>query len=254
MQSADQSAPFLELAPELRLLIYNHVWPGTDDGQFSDAPNSNVRRSNIAAESALLRVCRTTCIEASPIFFTKNAFVATISSDNWHWLPSWLQSIGPKHTSLIPSLTIEWRFSQRTLDWIDTHHTKICHWAEDEPSCQKPTASLPILTSPDVGFALALATAYPTITTDLHEYTQLELTNIRAAIQLAIALKNIHGLRVDRIYIPEYCPPFNSVMGSGCMEEIKIIRDICVTSQCVFYHKVGDGIMEKETEGKEKNT
>ncbi|PIA91375.1 hypothetical protein CB0940_09905 [Cercospora beticola] len=244
MQSADQFAPFLELSPELRLLIYHHVWPGPDDGQSSNAPNSNIRRSNIAAESALLRVCRTTCIEASPIFFTKNAFVATIASDSWHWLPKWLQLIGPKHTSLIPSLTIEWHLSQRTLDWFATHHNRICHWAEDEPSCQKSTASLPILTSPDVGFALALATAYPAIPTDLHEYTQLELTNTWAAINLAIAFKNVPGLHLNRIHIPEDSPPgippFTSVAGSGCMEETKIIRDICGLSQMVFHHKLED--------------
>lgn len=257
MQSAGRSAPFLELSPELRLLIYHHVWPGTDDGQSSDTPNSNVRRSNIATRSALLRVCRTTCIEASPIFFAKNAFIATVTSERWHWLPKWLQTIGLKHAAFIPSLTIEWHLSQRTLDWIDTHHTKICHWAEDEqpgnksttehqPGIQASTTSLPISTFTDVDFALAIAiaTAYPAITTDLHEYTQLELTNTWAAIQLAIALKNVHGLRLDRIHIPEYSPPgmppFTSVAGSGCMEEMKIIRDICGLSQMVFHHKLGD--------------
>ncbi|GIZ48018.1 hypothetical protein CKM354_001109300 [Cercospora kikuchii] len=258
MQSAGQSAPFLELSPDLRLLIYNHVWPGTADGQSSDTPNSNVRRSNIATRSGLLRVCRTTCIEASPIFFAKNAFIATVTSERWHWLPKWLQTIGPKHTSLIPSLTIEWHLSQRTLDWIDTHHNRICHWADEEPcqesaadsepELQNSTSSLPISTFTDVDFdlaiAIAIATAYPAITTDLHEYTQLELTNTWSAIQLAVALKNVPGLRLDRIHIPEYSPPgippFTSVAGLGCMEEMKIIRNICDLSQMVFHYKLGD--------------
>ncbi|PPJ54930.1 hypothetical protein CBER1_06095 [Cercospora berteroae] len=238
MQSANQIAPFLKLSTELRLLIYDHVWPAVDNIGLllpGEAPDSRVNRSNIATKSALLRVCRTTCIEASSIFFARHAFVARITTNNWHYLPNWLRTFGPKHTSLIPSITVEFRLPTPIIQCIATQHFKICRLRDEQPVSEPP---VPYQFNP-LKWELA------------EKIRALQLEFMTTAKELAIALKEIPGLRIssfrtwaDRL-LNEELPFFNHATDRDSMIRMAHIGWICRTGQQSFIQELhsaqGDG-------------
>ncbi|KAM0798585.1 hypothetical protein BDR22DRAFT_964553 [Usnea florida] len=100
MYPAHPQPSLLSLPPELRLRIYEYIFP-----RKPHLTPHLKQPQDLALAASLFRTCKKFHTEASPLLYSKNTFLIS----NPELCQKWLSRIGPRNTTLLRSLRI----------WID---------------------------------------------------------------------------------------------------------------------------------------
>lgn len=144
--ASSTSAPpaLLRLPAELRLAIYDSLWPTINS---TAREPYHVDRRTYLDRGALLFTCRTIRSETEALFYARHIFDGRLSdqySPQSQPFPRWLEAIGPTNLNLIPGISLTWILCPASLTRLTESISKVrlarSEWAEAWP-CGTPHQS-----------------------------------------------------------------------------------------------------------------